>query len=54
MISLEKRGTLTEPLKLTEPHCHYMFCKTLKLHGTFVEEHCFKRLLNDLLVKLHL
>jgi len=34
IISPEKRGTLTEPLKLTEPH--YMFC------GTPVEEHWFR------------
>jgi len=34
ILSPKKRGTLTEPLKLTEPH--YMFC------GTPVEEHCAK------------
>jgi len=31
-----KRGTLTEPLKLTEPH--YMFCGTLGFRGSPVEE----------------
>jgi len=32
-----KRGTLTKPMKLTEPH--YMFCGTLGFRGTPVEEH---------------
>jgi len=34
VISPKKRGTLTELLKLTEPH--YMSC------GTPVEEHCYR------------
>jgi len=37
IISPIKRGTLTEPMKLTEPH--YMFCGTLGFRGTPVEEH---------------
>jgi len=32
---LKKRGTLTEPLKLTWPH--YIFCETPGYHGNPVE-----------------
>jgi len=44
IISSKKRGTLTESLKLTEPH--YMFRGTLGFRGTPVEEHCRRLLIS--------
>jgi len=46
----KKRGTFTEPLKLTEPH--YLFCGPLGFRGTHVGE-CWARLYFSTHMEIH-